>query len=140
MRKPFNLEEALAGKPVVTRAGYKVTQLTKFNGVTKFSLVGVVEDGDHDEAPQTWQPNGKFMHNADTESGCDLFMEAEEKPPVLEAEVKPPTFYVNVWKYEDGYSLPYAVFHYTLEAARAERTTSCSGHKKVLLLCFGGQL
>ena len=26
MRKPFNLEEALAGKPVVTRNGYKVSQ------------------------------------------------------------------------------------------------------------------
>jgi hypothetical protein len=126
MRKPFNLEEALAGKPVVTRGGYKVSQLTKFNGITKFSLVGVVEDGDHCGPihPQTWQPNGRFSYYG--ESGFDLFMEVEEEKQL-------PSGYVNVWKNEDGYSLPYATFHYTREAAQAERTTSCSGHKKRLV-------
>jgi hypothetical protein len=29
--KPFNLEEALAGKPVVTRSGDPVTQIVKFD-------------------------------------------------------------------------------------------------------------
>lgn len=124
MRKPFNLEEALAGKPVVTRSGSRLQQLAKFDAATTFLLAGTVE-GEIDEEPLTWRLNGQFMHS-DAESGLDLFMEVEEEKQL-------PSGYVNVWKNEDGYSLPYATFHYTREAAQAERTTSCSGHKKRLV-------
>ena len=41
--KPFNLQEALAGKPVVTRDGRKVTQLHLFECDAKFVLYGVIE-------------------------------------------------------------------------------------------------
>jgi hypothetical protein len=42
--KPFNLEEALAGKPVVTRDGREVTQLHRFSGGYKYTLVGIVDN------------------------------------------------------------------------------------------------
>jgi hypothetical protein len=38
--KPFNLQEALLGKPVVTRSGIPVTQITKFE-VDEDSLLSV---------------------------------------------------------------------------------------------------
>ena len=41
--KPFNLEEALAGKPVVTRNGRKVLQLIKFNMESEYCLFVNVE-------------------------------------------------------------------------------------------------
>ena len=41
--KPFNLQEALAGKPVMTRDGRTVTQLHLFECDAKFVLYGVVE-------------------------------------------------------------------------------------------------
>ena len=40
--KAFNLEEALAGKPVVTRDGIPVSQITKFNIHTGECVVAVV--------------------------------------------------------------------------------------------------
>jgi hypothetical protein len=122
MRKPFNLEEALAGNPVVTRGGRRLQQLAKFDAATKFPLVGTVE-GEVDQCPQTWRLDGGFDNE---ESDFDLLMEVEEEKPHVSG-------YVNVWKNEDGYSVPYATFHYTLEAAQAERTVSCSGHKKRLV-------
>lgn len=44
--KPFNLKDALAGKPVVTRDGIPVTQLHLFEDVsTEISLYGVIDGG-----------------------------------------------------------------------------------------------
>lgn len=40
--KPFNLERALAGEPVVTRAGVEVTQMHLFDTISTFPLVCVV--------------------------------------------------------------------------------------------------
>ena len=40
--KPFDLEAALAGAPVITRDGRPVTQLHKFDATTPLCLVGVV--------------------------------------------------------------------------------------------------
>ncbi len=41
--KPFNLNEALAGHPVVTRDGRKVTQLHLFDVSSSYCLCGVVD-------------------------------------------------------------------------------------------------
>lgn len=43
------------------------------------------------------------------------------------------TGYINVWRNEDHFSPLYATVHYSLEQANAERLTSCSGKKKVLI-------
>lgn len=81
--KPFNLEEALAGKSVVTRDGREVTQITKFNLNNKDEqpLIGVV--GGHIES--FWE-SGKYL-DKDTIHINDLFMKAEKK-----------TYWVNVYK------------------------------------------
>lgn len=65
--KPFNKEEALAGKPVVTRGGEPVTELKFFNG-GDYKLAGVVKG-----SLETWAESGKFVDGASV-SNWDLFM------------------------------------------------------------------
>lgn len=45
--KPFNLERAIAGDPVQTKNGKPVSQLTAFNCIDKYNVIGVV-DGEID--------------------------------------------------------------------------------------------
>jgi len=76
--KKFNLEEALAGKPVVTRDGRKVRSIIKFD-VDYFPVVAIIE-GREDVA--TFTLNGEYSHATFTLDGeyrhtrCnnDLFM------------------------------------------------------------------
>jgi hypothetical protein len=68
--KPFNLERALAGDPVITRDGRPVTQLTLFTNTKTYPLVGVVEG-----VIKAWKTNGKYFNGQ--EWSYDLFM-----PPV----------------------------------------------------------
>lgn len=70
--KPFNLQEALAGKPVVTRQGDPVTQLHKFDVQGHFSVAGVLSG-----AVQNWTEQGKLYTNQ--EHGYDLFMASEKR-------------------------------------------------------------
>lgn len=68
--KPFDLKAALAGKLVVTSGGRKVTQLTKFEGATKYPLVGLIEG---DLEPSTFSIEGSFIEGENS-SEYDLFM------------------------------------------------------------------
>ena len=71
--KPFNLEAALAGAPVVTRDGRKVTQLHLFSGVT-YPLYAIVDER---AIPYSWYANGT---QSKTESSpIDLFMATVKK-------------------------------------------------------------
>jgi len=70
--KEFNLEEALAGKPVITRNGKEVTKLTKFDVKEGDCLFGVM-DGD----VNSWEIDGKV--SSGVMSGFDLFMKSEKK-------------------------------------------------------------
>ena len=75
--KPFNLEEALAGKPVITRDLRKVTEIhhfTKASEDVQFTLYAVVEGLIH-----AYTLNGSFFTQGTT-SDSDLFMEE----PVVE--------------------------------------------------------
>jgi len=80
--KPFDLEKALAGKPVVTRDGNKVTQLTLFKTRRKQFLFGVVEFDDYsnnyDNIIVTWDINGRYYNPYDyiksNNDNFDLFM------------------------------------------------------------------
>lgn len=54
--KPFNLQEALAGKTVVTRSGKTVTQFAQFSLVQdEYSLYGVIEGRIH-----RWLRSGEY--------------------------------------------------------------------------------
>ena len=71
--KPFNLQEALAGKPVVTRDGRKVEQLFYLDKAeNEFKLRAVV-----DGSITAYTDNGCFYSEVITES--DLFMAPEKR-------------------------------------------------------------
>jgi len=80
--KQFNLEKALAGEPVVTRNGKKVTQLTLFEVDDKYPLSGVV-----DRSVICFTIEGEI---AIEENDFDLFMATEKK-----------SRWINVYEYED---------------------------------------
>jgi len=71
--KQFNLEKALAGEPVVTRDGRKVTQLTLFEANNRYSLIGVVNG-----ELQTFTDEGKYDVDRNS-TDTDLFMETQKK-------------------------------------------------------------
>jgi hypothetical protein len=72
--KPFNLQEALAGKPVVDRTGDGVTDLHYFGSATGQKLYGVTDGG-----VESWTNNGRYFENSPVDSPFDLFMASEKK-------------------------------------------------------------
>ena len=70
--KPFNLEDALAGKPVVTRSGVPLTEIHKFNSSNDSQTLFAVVDG----FVFRYYDNGKY-NLIDGESNLDLFMKPE---------------------------------------------------------------
>lgn len=74
--KPFNLQEALAGKPVVTRDGLKVTEIYHFKTGTSAYSVHACIDGRIKEYTQ----RGTYYETGNG-SDFDLFMEE----PIVES-------------------------------------------------------
>jgi len=80
--KPFNLEQALAGAPVITRDGTKVIRLIELPEAKPQSrLVAVLEDGE----TATFNEGGRYYSMRD--SSLDLFM-APSKKEVYIATIK----------------------------------------------------
>ena len=77
--KPFNLEKALAGDPVVTRKGYKVTSLKHYPEADQdgFCISAIIHTQDEVEV-ETFKINGSFNFRT-SENGYDLFMGESEK-------------------------------------------------------------
>lgn len=84
--KPFNLEEALAGKPVITRHGRKVTEIYHFKTTKSPYPVHACIDGTIVEYTQ----RGTYYSLGSTER--DLLMEE----PIIEG-------WVNVYCVNDNY-------------------------------------
>lgn len=80
--KPFNKEQALAGKPVITYDGRNVTQLKEFELPIKsedhsFTLVGFIEGNSQ---LSTWTAFGKHSYSIPSIiSRLDLFMKTSKK-------------------------------------------------------------
>ena len=74
--KKFNLEEALAGKPVLCRNGELVTQLVEFKNTSAIhSLAGLC-----DNMIKTWTIDGNYFSKGNSyPSYWDLFMAPEIK-------------------------------------------------------------
>lgn len=89
--KPFNLEKALAGAPVVTRDGKEVTQLHWFElGAHAYPLFGVI----HYESKQivkSFTKDGEEYTNMDSVN--DLFMKTTKKVGYVLAEHITPDHY-----------------------------------------------
>jgi hypothetical protein len=69
--KPFNLKEALNGAKVVTRDGKEVKELTKFEGLKDYPLVGVLDNN-----LATWTTQGTLSLHLG-ECRADLFLAVE---------------------------------------------------------------
>lgn len=90
---PFDLQKALEGDPVVTRAGRKVKQITLFNVLNPYRVVGVV-----DGLIMSFQTDGQSSDS----KHYDLFMEPkthivngfEVPKPVTEPPAKAKIYYV----------------------------------------------
>ena len=82
--KPFNLQEALAGKPVVTKDGRKVTEIYHFNTAeTTHPVYACI-----DKHVYIFREEGTFYDNYP--SHLDLFMEE----PIIEGWVN--IYYQNI--------------------------------------------
>lgn len=68
--KPFNLEAALAGEPVVTRSGCKVKQITLFEVDNQYNLVGVVGE-------DIFQFTKEGVFSVGNSHSLDLFMKVK---------------------------------------------------------------
>ena len=73
--KPFNLQEALAGKPVVTRDGRKVVRIAHFPESKQYTVAGLLKGED---SPRTFMDTGKYV-SWEEEKDTDLFMASEKK-------------------------------------------------------------
>lgn len=82
----FDLEKAIHGAKVVTRDGREVKELTVFENLKIYSLVGIL-----DNQLQTWTKQGIFNADHAGENRVDLFL-----------AVEPQTKWVNLYKDEKG--------------------------------------
>lgn len=103
--KPFNLEKALAGAPVVTRDGREVTHLYLFpvEGL-KYPLYGVIWNERGGKSVTSFTRNG--LEYAESEhNDSDLFMKTVKKVGYVLAEHITPDHYAEgAWvrvEYED---------------------------------------
>lgn len=76
--KPFDLEKALNGAPVITRDGREVTQLHLFDAEGEdCPLYGVIKDKACGPFIEYFTENGVWRRSG--ESGIDLFMKTVKK-------------------------------------------------------------
>jgi hypothetical protein len=74
--KPFDLEKAKAGQPVITREGLPV-KFFSFQMKNEYPICGYVIENDGQECVTIWNENGKEYKNS--ESDYDLFMTPVKK-------------------------------------------------------------
>lgn len=107
--KKFNLVEALAGKPVITRDGIPVTQLAVFEAEkSKYPVRGVLK-GDIDG----WTKDGAYGVGVSS-SAFDLFMAPEKR-----------TVYLNIYPDRDT-QVAYG-YHTELQANNAANVHRLTG-------------
>jgi len=73
--KPFNLKDALAGKPVVNRDGTRVTQIAYFPAADPYPVYALLEGS---EAVDSFTELGNYF-SQNQASGVDLFMASTKK-------------------------------------------------------------
>lgn len=74
--RPFDLEAAKAGKPVITREGNPV-RLVCFDMQRDQPILGLIKNGTGKEEVNSWGSNGSYWHD-NSGSGNDLLMAPEE--------------------------------------------------------------
>lgn len=113
MSKPFNLEAALAGEPIETRDGRKVTELHYFKtSGESFSVIAIVDGYSH-----SYTTNGGYQLYRDHE--LDLVMSAKKH-----------TVWHCVFKNRGGVHASDA--HYGTEADLLAHMNTCWPHAEIL--------
>lgn len=82
---PFNLQDALAGKPVKSRAGRKVVEIYRFEGSSENEQL-LMARFDDDTGVRSFEDDGKF-YACDDEYPDDLFMAPVESIDDIKAEI-----------------------------------------------------
>lgn len=102
--KPFNLQEALAGKPVVTRDGRDATHFVHYPEAVKHKVTAIVNG----RIETYWATTGSWNYHDDGPSGLhDLFMATTKK-----------TGWINIYKGFNGQpTTSGCVLHETKELA-----------------------
>lgn len=114
--KPFNLEQALAGAPVVTRNGCPIVEL-KYLQTT--SNLAVVRKEDDEKLISYFVPcSGKHSNTIDY--ATDLFMAPTKKEG-----------WINIYNYSTGYPVTGRTIHATEEAAIAQKGLDCIATIKI---------
>lgn len=108
--KPFDLEKALAGAPVIRRNGTKVKKIYVLDCVEALSkqLLSV----DEKDGMWTHTKNGEITESGDWSEEFELFMGEEE---VLKTVKK--TYYQNVFLHVDGMPFLFNELYATKEEA-----------------------
>lgn len=86
--KPFDIERAKAGDPVVTRDGRKVRILCYDKKDDSYPIVALIENEAEDEFTESFTLEGKYWDKKTEEESEDLFMAPIKK-----------TMYVNLYKH-----------------------------------------
>ena len=75
--KPFNLERALAGDPVVTRDGQKIIEIIHFKKRNKFPVLALF---DYENTIKAYCENGIYCNSlSECDNKYDLFMAPKTK-------------------------------------------------------------
>lgn len=119
--KPFDLERALAGDPVVTRDGRKAKIIYHYlKGAIYYSIVAVVEEDDDTETVLTYTLDGEaFIGNR---SMNDLFMDSIKHEG-----------WINIYRSEDFLNPHYAgkAIYDTEKRAKTGATSNCIATTKI---------
>jgi hypothetical protein len=99
--KPFDLEKALAGEPVVTRDGRVVKELIRFKTLNDWSVFAVVGNC-------VIQCNDNGQHSDCEHNSLDLFM--AEKPKVKKEG------WVNLYVFDGIIKVGSQIFHFEHDA------------------------
>ena len=76
--KPFNLEEAKAGKPVQTRDGRDV-EILRFDLRDDYPIAAIIKHEDEDELISLTNMGTEYYSGIGLNKGNDLFMKSEKK-------------------------------------------------------------
>lgn len=95
--KPFDLERALAGDPVVTRNGRPVTQLVKFDAAGGiYEVYGVVG-----ASVESWRVDGRYSAGGE-ECVYDIFMAPKKRTVWVNLYPDRRTFWYDSEERADG--------------------------------------
>lgn len=108
--KPFNLEEAKAGKPVCTRDGKDVRIICwDWKNPSSISIIALVKEEKDGESIQKYTKDGKYYADG-SECDADLFMKPEKHEG-----------WINIYREDNGDKFAKYIYETKEEAERGKQ-------------------